>query len=220
MTVSIVECPKCHKKFNYEFSNSNAWGAIYLGPDRSIFKCPICKQLSSFNTANRGHDSTLPTTNDMQAGIGGRIWGLLLGPLLGLIVIGVVLGITLTSMPYHQLFLIPIVGGIAWEVAYIYHLNRRLGTSISSQPGNQHYYSNTRSLGGPALLAVGVILMLLGVGLWAMNYYSFCPSGANCGTDNPSENLAIAAVNFFVGLVLVAMSVHRPSGPRLPTQQA
>lgn len=220
MTVSIVECPKCHSRFNYEYSNSNAWGAIYLGPDRSIFKCPICKQLSSFNTANRGRDPTLPTTNDMQAGIGGKIWGLLLGPLLLLIMAGVVLSLTSASSPYHQLFPVPIVGGIVWEVAYIYHLNRRLGSSVSSQPASQHYYSNTRWLGEPAFLGVGIVLMSLGVGIWAMGYFSFCPTGANCGTGNPGANLSIAAVNFFVGLALVVKSVRLPSRPRLPTHQA
>lgn len=220
MTVSIVECPKCYNRFNYEFSNSNAWGAIYLGPDRSIFKCPVCKQLGSFNTSNRGRDPALPTTNDMVAGIGGRVWGLLLGPILVLIVVGVVLGITLTSSPYQQLFLVPILGGVVWEVAYIYHLNRRLGASVGSQPAKLRYYSKTRSLGGPVFLGVGIIFMLLGVGSWAMDYYSFCPPGANCGTGSPIENLAIALVNFSIGLALVVGSVLHPSRRILPTQQA
>ena len=126
MTVSIVECPKCHGRFNYEFSNSNAWGAIYLGSERSIFKCPICKQLSSFDTANRGRDPALPTTNDMVAGVGGKVWGLLLCTIFVFIVTGVI-GMSLASPPDRPLFFIPIVGGVVWEVAYIFHLNRRLG---------------------------------------------------------------------------------------------
>jgi hypothetical protein len=58
--------------------------------------------------------------------------------------------------------------------------------------------------------------MILGIGIWAMGYYSFCPPGANCGTGNPSENLGIALVNFFVGIALVVVSVLNPSRPRLP----
>lgn len=64
----------------------------------------------------------------MQAGLGGKIWGLLLGPFVGLTAIGVILELTLTASPYYQLFLVPILGGIAWLVAYIYYLNKRLGT--------------------------------------------------------------------------------------------
>ena len=125
MTVSIVECSKCHNKFNYEWSLGASWASIPLG-NRSIFKCPICKELNSFNLADRGRDPTLPTTNDMQAGIGGRIWGLLLGPFLGLIAAGVILSIVLAASPYYPLFPVPILGGIAWLVAYVYYLNKRI----------------------------------------------------------------------------------------------
>lgn len=66
------------------------------------------------------------------------------------------------------------------------------------------------------LLFVGVVLMLLGVGIWAMRTYSICPPGANCGTNNPSINLVVNAVIFFAGLALVVVSMLYPSSPRLP----
>jgi len=95
--------------------------------NRSIFKCPNCKQLNSFNLANRGRDQTLPTYNDLQVGLGGRVWGLLLGPFVGLIAIGVVLSVTLTASPYYQWFLAPFFGGFAWLAVYILYLNKKLG---------------------------------------------------------------------------------------------
>ena len=51
----------------------------------------------------------------------------------------------------------------------------------------------------------------------AIDYYSFCPPGANCGTNNPDLNLAIIAVNFFIGLALVVASLIHRSGPRQPS---
>jgi hypothetical protein len=125
MTVSILECSKCHHKFNFEWSRGASPSSIKYG-NRDIFKCPICKQLNSFNLATRGRDPALPTYNDLQVGIGGRVWGLLLGPFVGLIAIGVVLSVTLTASPYYQLFLVPILGGVAWLGAFIYHLNKRI----------------------------------------------------------------------------------------------
>ena len=95
--------------------------------NRSIIRCPVCKELSSFDLTNRGRDQTLPTTNDMIAGIGGRVWGLMLLPFLGLIAVGVLFGITPTGSIYHLLFPVPILGGIGWIVAYIYYLNTRHG---------------------------------------------------------------------------------------------
>ena len=125
MTSSILECPKCHNKFNYEWSWGASASSIKVG-NRSMFKCPICKELNSFNLANRGRDPTLPTYNEMQVGIGGRRWGLLLGPLFVLMAIGVTLSMTLTASPYSLLFLVPFLGGFAWLVAYVYYLNKRL----------------------------------------------------------------------------------------------
>jgi len=126
MTTSVVECSKCHKRFNYEWSRGAAPGAI-MQWNRSIFKCPDCKQLNSFNLANSGHDPTLPTYNDLQVGLGGRVWGLLLGPFVGLMAVGVVLSITLTASPYYQWFLVPFLCGFAWLAAYIWYLNKKLG---------------------------------------------------------------------------------------------
>jgi hypothetical protein len=126
MTVSIVECSKCHNSFNYEWS----WGASpssIKGGNSAIFKCPICKELNSFNLANRGRDPAFPTFNDLQVGLGGRIWGLLLGPFLLLTAMGVMLSITLAASPYFPLSLVLFLAGIAWVVAYVYHLNKRLG---------------------------------------------------------------------------------------------
>lgn len=38
------------------------------------------------------------------------------------------LNITLAASPYYPLFLVPLLGGIAWLVAYIYYLNKKLDT--------------------------------------------------------------------------------------------
>lgn len=122
MTVSIVECSKCHNRFNYEWSSGASWGSIPLG-NRSIFKCPICKELNSFDLSQRGRDPSLATTNDMVAGLGGRIWGLMLGPFIGLLAIGVAI---LTTSPYYRPYgIVSILGGIAWIVAYVYYLTRQ-----------------------------------------------------------------------------------------------
>jgi hypothetical protein len=53
---------------------------------------------------------------------------LLLGPFFGLIAIGVALSVTLAASPYFLLFLVPILGGIAWVAAYVYYLNNRVST--------------------------------------------------------------------------------------------
>jgi len=127
MTVSILECPKCHSRFNYEFSWGASASSIKRG-DRAIFKCPICKELNDFDLGNEGRDLTLPTFNDLQVGIGRRIWGLLLGPFLGLMVISVTLSITLAGSPYFLLFPVPIIGGIAWAVGIVYFLKKRVST--------------------------------------------------------------------------------------------
>jgi len=126
MTVSILECSKCHGRFNYEWSWGASPSSIKQG-NKSIFKCPICKELNSFDLAARGRDPTLPTYNDLQVGMGRRIWGLLLGPSLGLMAIGVILSVTLSASPYFSLFLVPFIGGVVWLAAYVLFLNRRLG---------------------------------------------------------------------------------------------
>jgi len=127
MTVSILECPKCHTRFNYEFSWGASSSSIKRG-DRAIFKCPVCKELSDFGLENEGRDPTLPTYNDLQVGIGGRLWGLLLGPCLGLIALGVILSTTPAGSSYFLLFPVPILGGIAWVVGVVYFLKKRVST--------------------------------------------------------------------------------------------
>ena len=126
MTVSIVECSRCQGRFNFEWSWGASASSLKFGT-RSIFKCPLCKELSSFNLANRGRDSSLPTYNEMQVGVGGRIWGLLLGPFLVLLAAGVVLLAVTPPSPDYLLSLVPIVAGIAWVAAYFWYLDRRLG---------------------------------------------------------------------------------------------
>jgi len=95
--------------------------------ERSIFKCPICKELNAFSLANKGRDPALPTYNEMQVGLGGRIWALLLGPFLVLLAIGLVLLAVTPPSPEYLLGLVPIIGGIAWVAAYFGHLYRKLG---------------------------------------------------------------------------------------------
>ena len=127
MTVSVLECSRCHMKFNYEWSRGASASSVRLG-NRDIFKCPICKEFNRFNLANRGRDPTFPTYNELQVGIGWRIWVWLLGPSIGLMTIGITLSITLTASPYYQLFLVPLLGGFAWLAAYVYFLNKKHGT--------------------------------------------------------------------------------------------
>ena len=125
MTVSILECSKCHSRFNYEWSWGASPSSIKRG-DRAIFKCPVCKELDDFNLANRGRDPTLQTYNDLQVGIGGRLWGILLGPFLVLAAAGVIFSITLAGSPYFLLFTLPIVGGVAWVIVMVYLLKKRV----------------------------------------------------------------------------------------------
>lgn len=78
------------------------------------------------------------------------------------------------------------------------------------------------------LLVVGVLMMLVGVGIWVMGYYNFCPPGANCGCSpgancpDKSRNILDASVlTFFTGLAFAAVSLfgRRGSqrGARVPT---
>jgi len=127
MTVSVLECPKCHSRFNFEWSWGASPSSIKRGK-RAIFKCPICKELSDFNLENIGRDPALPTYSDLQVGIGGKLWGILLGPFLVLVATGVILSITLAGSSYFLLFPVPIVAGIAWVVANVYVLKKRVTT--------------------------------------------------------------------------------------------
>lgn len=65
--------------------------------------------------------------------------------------------------------------------------------------------------GRGALLGMGVVLMLVGFALAAMDYYRFCPPGANCGTGDPTADLGLALMFIFFGLVLAAVgALYRP----------
>ena len=122
LTTSIVECPHCHYRFNYEFIPGASFVAIRLGPVR-IFKCPNCKELHNFRISHFGTDPSLPTYGDnSETSIGGKILALLFGPLLALVAIGVLL---LLTSQYSFLFIIPLVLGIAWPVGYTAYLYRK-----------------------------------------------------------------------------------------------
>src|ERR1700690_1607284 len=113
LTTSIVECPHCHYRFNYEFIPSASFYSIRLGTQR-IFKCPQCKELHKFNVTHFGTDPSLPTHGDnAETGIGARIWTLLLGPLVALIIIAYLLGF-IVGFQHILVFIIPIALGIVW----------------------------------------------------------------------------------------------------------
>ena len=91
MTNSIVECPHCHYKFNYEFIPGVSFTSIRLGPAR-IFKCPNCKELHKFNINHFGTDPSLPTHGDnAETSIGGKSIALAAGPLIVLVALGILL---------------------------------------------------------------------------------------------------------------------------------
>ena len=119
MTTSIVECPHCQYRFNYEFIPSASFYSIRLGTQR-IFKCPQCKELHKFNVTHFGTDPSVPTHGDnAETGIGAKVWALLLGPLLAFVVLGFLL---LFTFQFRILFIILIALGIAWTAVYTVHL--------------------------------------------------------------------------------------------------
>jgi hypothetical protein len=121
MTTSIVECPHCHFRFNYEFIPGGSFHSIRLGTQR-LFKCPNCREIHRFNITQFGTDSSLPTYGDnKETGIGIRIWALLLGPLLVFIIIGFVLRFIFGFHPLLFMIL-PVAIGIIWTVVYVVHL--------------------------------------------------------------------------------------------------
>ena len=72
MTISIIECPKRHSNLNCERSLGGPWGPIPSGSDNSMFKCPLCKSLNSFDVTKRGASPyRLP---GMVAILGGFSW--------------------------------------------------------------------------------------------------------------------------------------------------
>lgn len=132
MTTSIVECPHCHYKFNYEFIPGASLGAIRLGSSR-IFKCPNCKDLHKFDVVNFGKDPSLPTHGDnAETSMGGKVLVLLIAPLLVLTVIG----IALLDMGISQALLILItlqVAGILWMIVYMVHIYRKANRRSNTQ---------------------------------------------------------------------------------------
>ncbi len=123
MTISIVECPHCHYKFNYEFIPSVSFYSLRIGTQR-IFKCPNCKELHKFNVTHFGTDPMLPTHGDnSETGIGGRMWALLLAPLAALIILGYLF---LLTSGYVSVFLILVAIGIIWPLAYIAYLYKKV----------------------------------------------------------------------------------------------
>jgi hypothetical protein len=123
LTTSIVECPHCHYRFNYEFIPSASFYSIRLGKQR-IFKCPHCHELHNFKVTNFGKDPSLPTHGDnAETGIGAKTWALLLGPLLTFVVIGYIL---LFTFQHIILLIIPLTLGITWTAVYVVHLYQKV----------------------------------------------------------------------------------------------
>ena len=126
MTVSILECSKCHRRFNYEWSWGAAPSSFRFG-DTDIFRCPVCKELGSFDLTEEGRDLDHPTFTALPVGVGRRLWGMMLGPFLGLLVLSATLGLTQSASPARPLFLgVPPFLGISWALAYFFYLNRKL----------------------------------------------------------------------------------------------
>ena len=131
MTTSIVECPHCHYRFNYEFIPSASFYSIRLGTIR-IFKCPHCKELHKFNITRFGTDPSLTTHGDnAETGIGAKTWGLLLGPLLALIIADFLLLIAVKVSVF--VFAIPIVLGFVWIAAYLVYLYRKVSRNTNDE---------------------------------------------------------------------------------------
>jgi hypothetical protein len=130
MTTSIVECPHCHYRFNYEFIPGASFTSIRLGPAR-IFKCPNCKELHKFNITHFGTDPSLPTNGDnAETSIGGKNIALIIGPLIVLVTIGVLLLITGTFLSV-LVVIVPVVIGIVWLAADIAYLYRKASRDIN-----------------------------------------------------------------------------------------
>lgn len=126
MTTSIVECPHCHYRFNYEFIPGASFTSIRLGPVR-ILKCPHCKELHNFKISHFGSDPSMPTHGDnSETSIGGKVLGLLLGPLIILVTAGILL---LVIFHNYILFVVPFIIGFVWIVLYIIYLYRNASVS-------------------------------------------------------------------------------------------
>ncbi len=124
MTTSIVECPHCHYKFNYEFIPGASFYSIRLGPQR-LFRCPNCKHIHRFTITHFGTDPSLSTHGDnSETGLGAKIWALMLGPSLAIIFIGIFLQITFEPES-SVLIIAPVVLGILWIVGFVAYLIRK-----------------------------------------------------------------------------------------------
>ncbi len=121
MTTSIVECPHCHYKFNYEFIPGTSFTSIRLGSAR-IFKCPNCKELHKFNITYFGTDPSLPTHGDnAETSIGRKNIALAAGPPIVLVALGILLVATGTFRS-ALIVVIPSVIGIVWILVYVAYL--------------------------------------------------------------------------------------------------
>lgn len=132
MTTSIVECPHCHYRFNYEFIPGASLGAIRLGTQR-IFKCPNCKELHEFDVVHFGKDLSLPTHGDnAETSIGGKVLVLIIVPLLAFTVLGIlVLGTGISQGLLVSIVLQTI--GFVWVIVYIYHIYRKAHRTASNE---------------------------------------------------------------------------------------
>lgn len=45
---SVLNCPKCHKTFDYEWVLGMSFNAVRLGKERYM-RCPLCREWSMFN---------------------------------------------------------------------------------------------------------------------------------------------------------------------------
>jgi hypothetical protein len=134
MTTSIVECPHCHYKFNYEYIPGASFYSIRLGTQR-LFRCPHCKELHRFSITHFGTDPSLPTYGDnAETGIGVRIWVLMLGPPIALIVIGFLLR-SLIGFQRSAFLLVPVALGILWIMVYVIYLVVKSGRHKDSKTG-------------------------------------------------------------------------------------
>ena len=130
MTTSIVECPHCHYRFNYEFIPSASFYSIRLGTQR-IFRCPHCRELHNFTVTHFGKDPSLPTHGDnAETGVGAKIWALMLGPLLAFVLVGFLL---LFTFQIIILLIIPLVLGVAWPILYTIYLYRKISQSSNGK---------------------------------------------------------------------------------------
>ena len=97
MTISIVECPHCHYRFNYEYVPGALNYSMQVGTKR-LFKCPNCKELHRFDISNSGSDPSLPTHRvEEERRVGGRKWWWFVGIIIVLAIIGFIIHYLITG---------------------------------------------------------------------------------------------------------------------------